>query len=154
MQIRLAQMEDIQDINSLLYQVAAVHHNGRPDLFKAGAKKYNDEELADIIDNKDTPIFVAESEGRVVGYCFCVISQIQSHVLTNIKTLYIDDLCVDENVRGQKIGQRLYAFVREYAKHEGCYNITLNVWSCNPLAQHFYEKLGLVPQKVGMEEIL
>ena len=76
------------------------------------------------------------------------------HVLTPIKSLYIDDLCVDENCRGKHIGTKLFAFVKDYAKDIGCYNVTLNVWSCNEGAMKFYESLGMKPQKVGMEAIL
>lgn len=154
--IRRAEEKDMNGLNRLLYQVAMVHHNGRPDLFKAGEKKYKDEELKAIIADDETPIFVAEKEdGDVAGYAFCIFQQHkESHVLTDIKTLYIDDLCVDESLRGQHVGSRLYEYVLDFAKKAGCYNVTLNVWSCNPSAMKFYEKCGLQPQKVGMEKIL
>lgn len=71
-----------------------------------------------------------------------------------IRTLYIDDLCVNKQCRGKHIGTQLYNFVKEYAKANGFYNITLNVWQCNPSAMKFYEAIGLKPLKVGMEEIL
>lgn len=154
MNIRFAAENDIPRINSLLYQVAAVHAQGRPDLFRTGAKKYNDDELRSIIEDDNRPIFVAEQNGKVVGYAFCIIEQQGNRVLTDIKTLYIDDLCVDEKCRGQHIGEQLYNFVKDYAKQIGCYNLTLNVWSCNPSAMRFYEKMGLTAQKIGMEQIL
>lgn len=143
-------------INKLLNQVLMVHHNGRPDLFKSNVKKYTDEELILLIEDDSKPIFVAVDEAEeVLGYAFCVFQQhINNNILTDIKTLYIDDLCVDEEKRGMHIGKQLYDFVTEYAKSEGCYNLTLNVWSCNVSAMKFYEKCGLVPQKVGMEVIL
>ena len=74
--------------------------------------------------------------------------------LTDIKTLYIDDLCVDETLRGKHIGKNLYEAVLIYAKEHDCYNVTLNVWACNTSAMRFYEACGLKPQKVGMEVIL
>lgn len=143
-------------INKLLYEVLMVHHNGRPDLFKADAKKYTDEELAAIIADDTKPIFVAVDENdEVLGYAFCIFQQyIGNNILTDVKTLYIDDLCVDENRRGMHIGKQLYEHVLAFAKAHGCYNVTLNVWACNESAMRFYEKCGLVPQKVGMEKIL
>ena len=143
-------------INKLLNQVLMVHHNGRPDLFKSNVKKYTDEELTLLIEDDSKPIFVAVDEAEeVLGYAFCVFQQhINNNILTDIKTLYIDDLCVDEEKRGMHIGKQLYDFVTEYAKSESCYNLTLNVWSCNVSAMKFYEKCGLIPQKVGMEVIL
>ncbi len=155
MLIRNAKKEDMQGINELLQQVLMVHHNGRPDLFKAGAKKYTDDELLKIIEDDSKPIFVAVEDGEVLGYAFCVHTQhINNNILTDIKTLYIDDLCVDENVRGNHIGKKLYDYVVNYAKENNYYNVTLNVWSCNESAMKFYEKCGLVPQKIGMEVVL
>ena len=61
---------------------------------------------------------------------------------------------MDENARGKHIGQELYRYVLSFAKEKGCYNVTLNVWSLNENAMKFYEKCGLVPQKIGMEKIL
>lgn len=156
MNIRLANEYDINDINRLLFQVAKVHHEGRPDLFKPASKKYTDEELKAIINDKKTPIIVAADENdNVMGYAFCVFQQHKdSNILTDVKTLYIDDLCVDENLRGKHIGKTLYNYVLDFAKSNGCYNVTLNVWTCNPSAMKFYEKCGLIPQKIGMEKIL
>ena len=154
--IKRATENNLKGINKLLEQVLMVHHNGRPDLFKAGAKKYTDAELCDTLHDNKRPIFVAlDEQERVLGYAFCVFKQeIGNNILTDIKTLYIDDLCVDEELRGQHIGSALYDFVKDFAKSEGCYNVTLNVWACNEDARKFYEKCGLVPQKYGMEEIL
>lgn len=156
MNIRRAEKKDMPRIDDLLYQVELVHHNGRPDIFKCGAKKYTDEELIDIMNNDNTPIFVYEDDNGIVqGYAFCIFQQyVNSNLMTDIKTLYIDDLCVDENVRGQKIGTKLYNHVVAFAKEQGCYNVTLNVWELNQSAKKFYESLGLKVQKTYMENIL
>lgn len=156
MNIRRAKSTDMNGINKLLHQVLMVHHNGRPDLFKANAKKYTDEELMEIIADDRKPIFVGVDEKEeVLGYAFCMFQQhINNNILTDIKTLYIDDLCVDEDKRGMHIGKQLYEYVVDFAKAQGCYNVTLNVWSCNESAMKFYEKCGLVPQKIGMEILL
>ncbi len=156
MLIRRAKVTDMKGINHLLEQVLMVHHNGRPDLFKAGAKKYTDEELRVIIQDDKRPVFVAVDEAqRVLGYAFCVFQQyLNNNILTDIKTLYIDDLFVDEGLRGQHIGRSLYEYVLKFAKEQECYNVTLNVWACNESAMKFYQRCGLIPQKVGMETIL
>ncbi len=156
MVIRRAQEKDMNGINKLLHQVLMVHHNGRPDLFKADVKKYTDEELLAIIQDDNRPIFVGvNNEDEVMGYAFCIFQQhVNDNILTAVKTLYIDDLCVDEDLRGHHIGKQLYEYVLDFAKQSECYNVTLNVWSCNPGAQKFYESCGLVPYKVGMERIL
>ena len=156
MNVRRAEAKDIPGILDLLIQVDMVHHLGRPDLFKGPATKYNAAELEDIIRDNKTPVFVCvDDNGFVAGHAFCIEKQeLNNSVLTDIKTLYIDDICVDENHRGQHIGTMLYEHVKEYAKAGGFYNITLNVWECNPGARNFYESLGFKPQKTGMETVL
>ena len=155
MNVRRAECRDIPRIGELLSQVKMVHHLGRPDIFKIG-RKYIDAELELLICDNSRPILVAVDENeRVLGYAFCVLQQhVNSDLMTDIRTLYIDDLCVDEALRGMHIGKALYEASADLARREGCYNLTLNVWSCNESAMAFYKSCGLVPQKVGMEKIL
>ena len=154
MQIRRATLTDIDGINKLLYEVHKVHSDKRPDLFKVGSKKYTNEELEKNIVDDNRPIFVYVDNDDILGYAFCVFIKNNSNSLTDILTLYIDDLCVDENARGKKVGTSLYNYVLQFAKEAGCYNVTLNVWACNNSALKFYEKCGLSVQKIGMEKIL
>ena len=155
MNIRRAKKCDIHYLNKLLCQVLNIHHNTRPDIFKKDAKKYTDDELLDIIEDNEKPIFVYEENGVVLGYSFCIFIQHKNNnILTDIKTLYIDDLCVDENARGKHIGTKLYNYVLDFAKQNGCYNVTLNVWNLNEDAIKFYQKQGLEIQKIHMEKLL
>lgn len=154
--VRRAQEKDIRKILDLLVQVDMAHRNGRPDLFKGPATKYSGEELKEIIKNEETPVFVCADENDIpLGHAFCVHKQVVGDsVLTEIRTLYIDDICVDSAARGKHVGKTLYNHVISYAKENGFYNVTLNVWTCNPTALKFYEAMGLKPQKIGMEKIL
>ena len=159
MEIRRARPADLPGIDRLLSQVLDVHHAGRPDLFKPNARKYTDEQLLRIVADDTRPIFVAADEhaepGEILGYAFCVHQQhVDDNILTDVRTLYIDDLCVEEAARGMHVGTRLYEYVLDYARDCGCHNVTLNVWACNESAHRFYEHLGLKPQKFGMEHIL
>ena len=155
MTIRKASEKDVPRLGELLEQVCLVHHNGRPDLFNVG-RKYTDDELAELLTDESRPILVAADESdTVLGYCFCVYQQpAPGGALKPVKTLYIDDLCVDEACRGRHVGKTLYEAALAMARETGCYNVTLNVWSCNPSALKFYERMGLVPQKIGMEIVL
>ena len=155
MNVRFAKEKDIPKMMDLLRQVCLVHHRGRPDLFRVGTK-YTEAELLEILSDERRPILVAaDEEDAVWGYCFCILQQhMGSGVMTDVKTLYIDDLCVDESARGKGIGKTLYEAALALARELGCYNLTLNVWSCNASALRFYEPCGLLPQKIGMEKIL
>ena len=153
--VRRAEERDIPAIMELLKQVNRVHYDGRPDLFKL-ATKYTEEELRAILKNDQTPVFVCtDDEDRVLGHGFCVFQRPENtRLLNDLLTLYIDDICVDERARGRRVGRTIYEEIVAYARQCGCYNVTLNVWSCNPGAMKFYESLGLVPYKTGMEMIL
>ena len=153
--VRRAEERDIPAVLKLLVQVDMVHHRGRPDLFKGPATKYSAEELQQIFANEETPVFVCVDEGdRVLGHGFCIVQRSGGQLLMEHMTLYIDDICVDETARGHGVGRMLYEHILSFARTAGCYNITLNVWSCNPGAMAFYKKLGMTPYKVGMEKIL
>ena len=153
--IRKAMERDIPRIMALLEQVNRVHYEGRPDIFKL-ATKYGEDELLEILADEQKCILVSVDDADFVeGYAFCIYRQhVGSRLLTDIKTLYIDDLCVDETLRGRHIGRTLYDAAVALARETGCYNLPLNVWSCNQSAMRFYEACGLLPQKVGMELIL
>lgn len=154
--IRKANINDIGGIIKLLYQVHEVHSKGRPDIFISGGIKYTEDNIREILKNEETPIFVfVNGQNAVLGYAFCEIKETKGDTsLMDRKTLYIDDLCVDENARGQHIGTVLYNYVVDFAKSINADSITLNVWELNDGAKAFYEKCGLSPLKTVMEQIL
>lgn len=152
MEIRLAESRDIPGMIAILHQVGEVHHQIRPDIFRAGALKYSAKDLEDLLTDDTKPIFVAVKGGFVAGYCFCQHREyLGSSVCTDRKEIYIDDLCVDESCRGQGIARALYTAVCDYAGASGCSFITLNVWQGNEGARKFYEKMGMTPRNTNME---
>ncbi len=152
-EIRKAEERDIPEIVKLLYEVHEVHAAGRPDLFVKGARKYTDEQLKELLRDEKRPVFLSFEEGKVLGYIFCVLKEENDPSHVPMKTLYVDDLCVGKEARGQNVGRELYEYACAYAKALGCYNLTLNVWALNSGAQRFYEKMGMKVQKIGMEVI-
>ena len=152
--IRKANKEDIKRIIELLHQVNMVHHMIRPDLFKPHTTKYNEQELEAMFKDDSKPVFVYD-DGEVLGYAFCQVTEVKDNLLLeDNKSLYIDDICVDEKARGKHVGKALYEYVRDYAQSIGCHNITLNVWEGNNPAISFYKNMGMKVQKTTMEIIL
>lgn len=155
MTIRFATEQDIPRMIDLLHQVGEVHHQIRPDLFRSGAQKYDEAALKMLLADEKRPIIAGAVDGKMVGYAFCILQETKDDpVLCDRKTLYIDDLCVDKDVRGGGVAQVIYQGVLDYAREIHCDAVTLNVWCGNDRAMHFYEKCGLKPQKIGMELIL
>ena len=152
MTIRFATSADISGILQLLYQVGDVHHQIRPDIFRAGALKYDAPALQNLLQDSNRPIFVAVEGDALLGYCFCVIKDYRgSGVQTDRVEVYIDDLCVEEPCRGQGVATALYRHVTNWAKQLGCAFISLNVWCGNDSAMAFYEKMGMTPRYIMME---
>lgn len=152
MNIRFACEKDIPGMIALLQQVGEVHHQIRPDLFRAGAQKYDETALLALLADEMRPIFIVEEEGTVAGYCFCILQITENDpVLCDRRVIYIDDLCVDETVRGKGVAKALYDAVLAYGRENRFDAVTLNVWCGNDRAMRFYEKVGMKPQKVGME---
>ncbi len=154
--IRRAAGRDIPAVMKLLHEVLEVHAHLRPDIFISGTTKYTEEELLKIFANDKAPVFVAVDENdKALGHLFCIL---QEHEATPnseaYKTLYIDDLCVDEAARGLGIAKKLYAYACDYAKRLGCFNVTLHVWEGNDGARRFYEKMGMGIQSTTMEQVL
>jgi len=153
--IKKAQSQDIDGLIRLLRQIANLHHKNRPDIFVAEGQKYTKEALEDILKDKNRPIFVAvDGNNHMLGYCFCKLQSPDHPVLKKQLTLYIDDFCVEETLRGQGIGKQLFDVVLSYAGEQGAYNIDLNVWSFNEGAIKFYESLGFSARSQAMELIL
>ena len=152
MTIRFATEQDIPQMIDLLRQVGEVHHQIRPDLFRSGAQKYDEAALKKLLADEERPILAGVVDGKMVGYAFCVLQETKNDpVLCDRKTLYIDDLYVEKDVRGGGVAQAIYRGVLDYAREIHCDAVTLNVWCGNDRAMHFYEKCGLKPQKIGME---
>ena len=154
--IRRAAEKDISRILDLLSQVLELHAAIRPDYFVPGTTKYSHEELSVMLCEEDRRIFVAADENdTVLGYAFCEIKeQPNRDNMVQFRSVYIDDLCVDEKARGQHIGQALFEHVRNEAKALGCYTVTLNVWEGNNSARAFYDRMGFKPLSTKMEVIL
>ena len=155
MEIRLANTSDIPGMIRLLRQVGQVHHDIRPDLFRDGAQKYSPSDLEALLQDAARPIFVGVEDGCMLGYCFCILEEVKDNpVLCDVKSLYIDDLCVDETIRGKHVGTKLYDHACAYARSIGCRSVTLNVWCGNDSAMGFYESRGMKPRKIYMETAL
>ena len=159
--VRPLEAQDIPKVMDLLVQVNLVHYNGRPDIFKKDTKFTAEDVEHNFVGSEMNPVFVCvgvDDAGNetVLGHAFCEIHEnLGNSVLQAKRSLYIDDICVDEESRGQGIGRKLYEYVLSYAEKDGDFdNILLNVWAFNEAAYNFYTELGMKPQRIFMEKVL
>ncbi len=151
---RVAEVKDAERIVELLYNIADFHEKLRPDVFKSGVRKFGVEDILKMYENPDELVYVVTNEeDYVVAYCIAVVKRITEHVnLCDKTSLYIDDLCVDSNIRGGGIGKMVMEKMKEIAINEvKADNIELNVWNDNISACKFYENIGFKPLRTIME---
>ncbi|MBM6828675.1 ribosomal protein S18-alanine N-acetyltransferase [Anaerotignum lactatifermentans] len=87
----------------------------------------------EVRENNLAVYFVAEAEGRVIGYAG------MWHVITEG---HITNVAVLEEYRGQGVGDALMYRLEEYAMEKEMVGITLEVRMSNAPAQHLYHKHG------------
>lgn len=85
----------------------------------------------------DYTIAVAELDGKVVGATTLLIEQKFIH--NGGLVGHIEDVVVDKNYQGQKIGEKIMKYLLDIAKKQGCYKTILD---CTEDVKQFYEKLG------------
>ena len=144
-QIRNAVPEDCQRIRPLQKEIAQLHHEGRPDLFKTEARYFSEEDFLHRLQNENHTVLIAEGkDGQVVGYAFAWVKRIRSHsTYVDFDCFYIDDICVLKAYQGRGIGRQLFTCCKEKAKTLKCKNIDLSVYDFNSSAIAFYNACGM-----------
>ena len=147
--LELATLSDWAQINRLSNQVAALHTQWRPDLFREAEISYTKEVLEELIREKS--IFVAKQDGVILGYTAFWIWETNGACSVPRKVLSINDFCVDEHARGQGIGTRMMEEVRILARAFGCTDLQLTVYPQNDAAVAFYQKCGFTIKSIDMQ---
>lgn len=145
MQIRNMVLDDYKEVDRLMAQVHKLHVNGRPDLYIDVEHIYSFNQYKQMVENEDMITILAETEEKVVG--ICMVSMRARTGMVNRRTAYMDDLCVDETCRGKGIGKALFLYAKEQSMKMGAERLDLMVWNFNDDARHFYEKMGMTPQR-------
>ena len=74
-------------------------------------------------------------DDRIKGIIIYKVREVKNNISKlDSKTLYIDELAVDEEYRGNGIGRLLLNKMKEIARQEKCDSIELNCWSFNKRA--------------------
>jgi len=151
MKTRNASIEDIDKISKLMLQVAEIHSNARKDIFKEKNREQMKLELKGRLDENEN-ILVMENGKELVGVMIFKIKEVKNHsALKDRNVLWIDELVVDETLRGKGIGTILFGEAKKFAKDKHCDSVELNCWNFNERAIAFYEKCGMKVQRNIME---
>ena len=152
MNIRTANISDIDKILILEEQVFKLHYNARPDLIDKEKSPNSYEFLRKCIESDNGKIFIAEIDENIIGHCIINIKEIKNHhIYFDMMNIEIDDMCIDEKHRKKGIGKKLFEEVIKFSKEKGIKRLELGVWEFNENAIKFYECLGMKTKYRRME---
>lgn len=152
MNIRIANVADIEKILPLEEQIFGFHSKTRPDWIDNNKRPFNYEFMKDLIENNNAEIFIAEDDNKIIGHCIVSIREIKNHrMFHNMTNVEIEDLFVDEHYRKKGIGKKLFEEARVFAKEKGAKFIEFGVWEFNQNAIKFYEYIGMNKRLYRME---
>ena len=140
LKIELANIEDLEEINTLARQVHKIHVKWRPDMYKDVKNVIEREFLEKLIADKQ--IYVAKLDNKIIGYLIFMIKEQNNPIMKFKKYLIIDTICVDKNYRKKGIGTRILEYANNIAKKYNCTDLQLNVNPENIDAIKLYEKFG------------
>ena len=133
MDIRVATMSDKKEVLRLLDEFGSMLKA------KVAPSEVGESIFDEIIGRKDTKIFVAEEEGRLIGVA-------TFYVLPNIRhgwhRGHIEDFFVTAGEQGKGVGKKIFEFIQHFCKQNNIKVIKLDSGNELLQAHAFYEKLG------------
>lgn len=147
--IRKATVNDADAVFELRTQLHIVHAEGRADIFNADNITFTKKEIKKWLKAKSKMFFVAENNGKVIGYCSATLSE--KYYNLSVKSAFIDDLYVVPQERNKGIATALFNELKSYAEEWGAVKLDLCVWDFNQQAKAFYERLGMNAQRTILE---
>jgi ribosomal protein S18 acetylase RimI-like enzyme len=111
--------------------------------------------LLDLCNEQDGAIFVAESEGAIVGFV-CVFGRVDSGSLieSDRAYAYISDLIVLPGQRGQGIGRALLRCAEEHVAQHGAAVLKVDVLAANAGARAVYQAAGFQESEIRLQKRL
>ena len=151
-EVRWARENELERVNELRMQVNALHVAGKPEGFKPGFPEELRNYIYAIHKDPEQFITVAVKDGTICGFAVLHhINRPENPFMKERDFLDIDEFCVDEAFRRQRIASEMIAFIREFAKEKGFHRIELNMWEFNQEALAFYEAAGFQTFRRYME---
>ncbi len=114
-------------------------------------------DLLEKLKEQDGQIYVAENDGKMVGFIAGVVekeSEIEKLSHIPLKQGRVLDLFVEEEYRGSGVGKQLMARVEEYFRDKKCDTALIEVFGPNKKAKNFYEQLGYADRDYDLQKSL
>jgi len=145
--IRAATAGDYPAVDALFAAGDTFHAGGAPEVFRPPVSApARPREIYDGMLDPGHATFVAEREGRVVGFVHALLRASPPHPgFVPDRYAAVEELVVAEGQRGAGVGRALLARAEDWAREQGASAVTLTVWEFPGGALPFYERLGYRP---------
>ena len=147
--LELARPDDREAVNALARQVHAMHVAWRPDIYEMVDELYPAERMLAGISNRE--LYVAKLDKQIVGYVSLKLRNYDHPGLVKRKVMVVDEICVEESLRGHGIGKAMMEDVHALAKAFRCTDLQLGVYPQNDEAVGFYQKCGFTIRSIDMQ---
>lgn len=150
--IRLAEKNDLSQVNEIRRQVHELHVRGRADIFQSEFNKEFENHIYEIYDCEKSDIIVADIGGRICGFAVVeFIDKPESLYSLARSFLRVVEFGVDKACRRQGIGTRMFDCIKQIAADKNLDAIELDMWEFNEGALKFYESVGFKTYRRYME---
>ena len=136
-------LEELQKIGKLTFNETFSSENSEENMKEYLENGFSTEKLKTELADKDSEIYFAELDGKVIGYLKVNFGQTQTEIQDE-NTLEIERIYVLKEFHGKKVGQILSEKAIEISEQKQVAYVWLGVWEENPRAIRFYEKNGFV----------
>lgn len=147
--IRCAAAEDYGCVEAIMKEVQKLHVTWRPDIYREADTVLPEESFRRMV--KAGTFLVAEQNNTVVGILSYVYRHVESDKQVTREVLFVEDLAVKEEYRGNGIGSQLLQFLKDKVRREHLDGLELQVNAKNLPAMEMYEKNGFTPKSINME---
>lgn len=148
---RQATIDDFEAVMPLIYRLAELHVEGKPEIFKA-VPNVSKRDFKKLIKSENRTFTLLEIGGEIVGVCNWQLKQCCNNETLSDRTFaLIDELTISEKHRRKGYGKLLFNKTLELAAQKGATSVELYVWEFNESAKKFYESLNMKPQRILLE---
>lgn len=147
--IELANAKDRAEVNRLARQIHQLHVDWRPDIYQMPEELFSEEQFQELIGTRQ--MYVGKLNGIVVGYAILKIREYNWPAVVYRRVMVLDQLCVEETLRGHGLGTAMMEDIRALAKAFGCTDMQLGVYPQNDAAVSFYQKCGFMIRSINMQ---
>ena len=150
--IRRAGKEDFETLEDLYRELEEDGVFYQPQHFVLSPKGARSVYMEGILESDDQALFVAEDDGRVIGFAHVVL--IKSKPFSCLKpetAMYLQDLVVTEEYRNRGIGSMFMETVKKYGRESGADFFRTQVFPGNTDGLRFYKRNGFTETMITIE---